>query len=125
MAYSKAGEEKRWLLWKEAEEKKLRQSGVDEDTIQKLHAADWEVFKAERWFYEHLADTNTYIDHRAADEPSVTVQTVQDLLDDIDDEKLHRHLLTVDRLTLQIIIWKMEVIRARKYPRNPAFPSTR
>ena len=33
MAYNKAKEEKKWRLWKEAEEKKLRSLGVDEDTI--------------------------------------------------------------------------------------------
>ena len=44
MAYNKAKEEKKWRLWKEAEENKLRSLGVDEDTIEtvcllsKLHA---------------------------------------------------------------------------------------
>ena len=34
MAYNKAKAEKEWLRWKEAEEKKLRELGVDEETIQ-------------------------------------------------------------------------------------------
>ena len=34
MAYNKARAEKQWLKWKEAEERKLRELGVDEDTIQ-------------------------------------------------------------------------------------------
>lgn len=33
MSYNKARAEKEWLKWKEAEEKKLRELGVDEDTI--------------------------------------------------------------------------------------------
>ena len=37
MAYNKARAEKEWLKWKTAEEKKLRELGVDEDTIQRLH----------------------------------------------------------------------------------------
>lgn len=33
MAYNKARAEKKWLKWKEAEEKKLRELGVDEETV--------------------------------------------------------------------------------------------
>ena len=40
MAYNKAKEEKKWRLWKEAEEKQLRSLGVSEDTIEKLHVHD-------------------------------------------------------------------------------------
>lgn len=36
MAYNKAKEEKKWRLWKAAEEKQLRSLGVSEDTIEKL-----------------------------------------------------------------------------------------
>ena len=48
MAYNKARAEKEWLKWKAAEEANLRELGVDEDTIQRLHYYDWESFKAER-----------------------------------------------------------------------------
>lgn len=51
MAYNKARAEKEWLKWKEAEEKKLRELGVDEDTIQRLHTYDWTQFKSERRFF--------------------------------------------------------------------------
>lgn len=36
MAYNKAKEEKKWRLWKEAEEKQLRSLGVNEDDIEIL-----------------------------------------------------------------------------------------
>ena len=107
MAYNKAGEEKKWRFWKEAEEKKLRRLGVREDVIKRLREADWEDFKAERRFFEHFPDTDTYIDWQAADEVPPSIRTAQDLLDDIDNEKLHRLLLSVDKLTLQIAVWKM------------------
>ena len=35
MAYNKATAEKEWLRWKEAEEKKLRELGVDEEDVYK------------------------------------------------------------------------------------------
>ena len=43
MAYNKAREEKKWRLWKEAEEKQLRSLGVSEDTIEQLrvHAVSY------------------------------------------------------------------------------------
>ena len=34
MVYNKAREEKKWRLWKEAEEKQLRSLGVNEDDIE-------------------------------------------------------------------------------------------
>lgn len=40
MAYNKAREEKKWRLWKEAEEKQLRSLGVNEDDIEKLRVHD-------------------------------------------------------------------------------------
>ena len=35
MAYNKASEERKWHYWKEQEEKKLRELGMDEEKIQK------------------------------------------------------------------------------------------
>ena len=48
MAYNKAKEERKWRLWKEAEEKKLRSLGVDEDTIEQLRTHDWAIFNSDR-----------------------------------------------------------------------------
>lgn len=44
MAYNKAREEKKWRLWKEAEEKQLRSLGVSENDIEKLRVHDWAIF---------------------------------------------------------------------------------
>ena len=56
MAYNKASEERKWRLWKEAEEKQLRELGVSEDRIAQLRTYDWEVFNSDRRYYEHHAD---------------------------------------------------------------------
>lgn len=45
MAYNKAREEKKWRLWKEAEEKQLRSLGVSEKDIEKLRVHDWAIFQ--------------------------------------------------------------------------------
>lgn len=54
MAYNKARAEKAWLKWKAKEEKHLRELGVNEDTIQRLHTYDWEMFKAERNYQQRI-----------------------------------------------------------------------
>jgi hypothetical protein len=108
MAYNKALEEKKWRQWKEAEEKELRRLGVDEDRIAQLRESDWDAFKVERRYYERYSDTDTYIDWQAAGEISPDIRTVQNLLDDIDDAELYRLLLSMDKLTLQIVLWRME-----------------
>ena len=46
MSFNYGREEKKWRLWKEAEEKELRDLGVDEETIEKLHNYDWAVFNS-------------------------------------------------------------------------------
>ena len=48
MAYNKASEERKWRLWKEAEEKQLRELGVCEEKIAQLRAYDWEMFNSDR-----------------------------------------------------------------------------
>ena len=52
MAYNKAKEEKKWRLWKEAEEKQLRKLGVDESTIETLRTHDWAIFNSDRRYYQ-------------------------------------------------------------------------
>ena len=40
MAYNHGREERKWRIWKEAEERILRKCGVDEDTIEKIRIYD-------------------------------------------------------------------------------------
>ena len=61
MSYNKARAERKWLKWKETEEKQLRELGVDEEIIQRLHVYDWEVFKSDRRFYERISALEAYI----------------------------------------------------------------
>ena len=56
MAYNKAKEEKKWRLWKEAEEKQLRNLGVTEDDIEQLRIHDWAIFNSDRRYYQRVHD---------------------------------------------------------------------
>ena len=66
MAYNKAKAEKEWLRWKEAEEKKLRELGVDEETIQRLHTYDWAEFNKERQYLQRQVEWSSYVDWASA-----------------------------------------------------------
>ena len=62
MAYNKAKEEKKWRLWKEAEEKQLRKLGVDENTIETLRTHDWAIFNSDRRYYQRMQEAGTYLE---------------------------------------------------------------
>ncbi len=108
MAYNKARAEKEWLKWKAAEEEeKLRKLGVDEDTIQRLHYYDWESFKAERNCQRWNVQSEEYISQQITeDQPEIT--TTEQLLDEIESPELYTLLSKADKLTLRIILMKIE-----------------
>lgn len=108
MAYNKAKEEKKWRLWKEAEEKQLRNLGVDEDDIEKLRIHDWAIFNSDRRYYQRVQETGTYLDELAVDTTQPEVKTVEDFLDSIENQHLYQVLIKVDRLTLQIALMKIQ-----------------
>lgn len=70
MAYNKAREEKKWRLWKEAEEKQLRSLGVSEKDIEKLRVHDWAIFNSDRRYYQRMQETGTYLMSSIAQEES-------------------------------------------------------
>ncbi|MDY4443264.1 MAG: sigma-70 family RNA polymerase sigma factor [Butyricicoccus sp.] len=105
MSYNKARAEKEWLRWKNAEEQQLRELGVDEEIIQRLHTYDWEVFKSDRRYYEKLSDTSL---HSVTEEKPRSLHTVQELLDEIENEHLFTVLQTQDEMTLEIVLYKLD-----------------
>ena len=107
MAYNHGKEERRWKRWKLAEEKVLRACSMDENTIEQLRLWDRAMFNSDRRFYEKLQDTGTYLDSVAGSEAPTEIYTVEDLLNDIENAELLKALLTVDKLTLQITLLKM------------------
>lgn len=104
MAYNKAKAEREWRLWKEAEERNLRELGVPEDTISKLHDYDWSIFKSDRRFYEHALWDDTYMSSCNSG-PHPFPETADQLLDCINNEALYSFLASMDKLTVQIFLW--------------------
>ena len=108
MSYNKARAEKEWLQWKEVEEKKLRELGVDEDTIQRLHTYDWVQFNKERRFLQRWDAWTPYVDQISAQQLEMPEDDEQNLLDNIEDQELLKLLLSLDKATLKILILKIE-----------------
>jgi len=108
MAYNKAREEKKWRLWKEAEEKQLRSLGVSENDIERLRVHDWAIFNSDRRYYQRMQETGTYLEEVAADMTQPEIKTVDDFLNNIENQQLYQVLIKVDRLTLQAILLQIQ-----------------
>ena len=93
---------------KEVEEKKLRELGVDEETIQRLHTYDWAQFNKERQYLQRQVDWSPYVDWVSAQDLELPVEDTESLLDSIEDMELFSLLHTVDKLTLEILFMKMD-----------------
>lgn len=114
MAYNHGREERKWRLWKEAEEKILRKYGVDESTIEEIRIYDRAEFNSNRRFYRYMNDVAEYLEEMADNESQAEVRSVEDLLNEIDSEALYRALLTVDKRTLLILLLKMQGYSTRE-----------
>ena len=107
MTYNKAIEERKWKKWKQQEEMKLRQYGMDEQAILELRRLDWEVFNAERRFREHQEVLPEYPAERESLPKEREIRNVRDLLDAIENEQLLHIMLNADKTTLQLLLLKM------------------
>ena len=90
MAFNNGREDRKWRIWKEAEEKVLREHGVDEATIEQIRIDDRADFNSNRRFYHWTSDFGEYLEGMADREQSAEVKTVEDLLDEIEDENLYQ-----------------------------------
>ena len=108
MAYNHGREDRKWRIWKEAEEKVLRECGVDEAIIEQIRTDDRADFNSNRRFYRWASDFGEYLEGMADREKQAEVKSVSDLLDEIENETLYLALITVDKRTLQIVLLKMQ-----------------
>ena len=114
MSFNYGKEERKWRLWKEAEEKQMRELGVDENTIEKLRVHEWAVFNSNRRYYRRLQDAGTYLEEVVEDSIQTEIKTVDEFLDSIESERLYKILITVDRLTLQAVILQAQGFSIRE-----------
>ena len=104
MAYNKASEERKWNYWKELEEKKLRELGMEEEKIQKLHQMDWEDFLEERRYRERLDGTMQDMDSERQKDDEQFAMDVKELLEHVGDRRLYEVLKGTEHQTLEILL---------------------
>ena len=106
MSYNHRKAELEWINWKEKEEKQLRELGVSEDVIQRLHTYDWQQFKADRSFYERQSDYDENLEWMPQMDTK-ELKNAEDLLNNIENEDLLTILEKVDKLTLEMLAMQM------------------
>lgn len=105
MAYNHRKAEIEWLNWKEKEEKQMRELGVDEDTIQRLHTYDWQQFNKERQYQQRWREVPEKLEQQLEPEWKMTSEF---LLEEIEDERLLAVLRGVDKSTLRILLYMLQ-----------------
>lgn len=109
MVYNKAKEEYKWKLWKEREEKKMRELGVSEEIITELQEYDWNCFKEERNYQNHQMPDTDFIE---GSEDTIgrweipQPGNVQEFIKAVDDRELKKALMELDQITLSIVLLK-------------------
>ena len=104
MVYNKTSEERKWNYWKEQEEKKLRELGMEEEKIQKLRQMDREDFLEERRYREHLDETMQDMDSIKEKDSELFARDVKELLDHIGDKRIYELLKETEHQTLEILL---------------------
>ena len=104
MAYNKTSEERKWNYWKEQEEKKLRELGMEEEKIQKLRQMGREDFLEERRYREHLDETMQDMDSIKEKDSELFARDVKELLDHIGDKRIYELLKETEHQTLEILL---------------------
>ena len=107
MVYNHAKEESKWKKWKEQEERLLRSLNVDEDIIMELRKYDSNAFKLERRIREKQNLTDNIFFYNLPYYDRKEIRSVEDLLNDIEDESLLHYLYQTDKTTLTIILLKI------------------
>lgn len=107
MGYNYAKEVAKWTKWKEQEEQLLRSLDVDENIINQLHEYDWEEFKADRRIRRKQNVTSDNFFYSIPYYDKKEILTIENLLDEIENEALLYYLSQTDQTTLNIILMKM------------------
>lgn len=108
MVYDYKNEYRKWIHWKQREEKKLIELGVDQSIIDELRKYDYEQFKAERRYKTKnlLFDDSFFVNHAVFN--NTNYYSLISILDDIENETLFNYLKHTDKSILQIIMLRIQ-----------------
>ena len=114
MGYDYKKEYMRWKEWKDNEEKILRQHHFNEQKIEELHEFDLEQFNAERRFRRNQNVTKDIFFNMQPVHDKKESYSIEDLLDQIENETLFEYLKYTDSIVLDIIILKQQGYNLRE-----------
>ena len=114
MGYDYKKEYIRWKEWKDREEKILRQHHFNEQKIEELHEFDLEQFNAERRFRRNQNVTKDIFFNMQPVHDKKESYSIEDLLDQIENETLFEYLKYTDSIVLNIIILKQHGYNVRE-----------
>lgn len=107
MGFNYAKEVMKWKKWKKQEEEVLQSLGVDKKVIQQLHDYDWEIFKTERRIRRRQNPTFDSFFINIPYHDKKELKTIDDLLDEIENEAIFDYLSNTNHTTLNIILLKI------------------
>ncbi len=114
MAYNHGYEQYKWDRWKIKEEKQLRELGMSEEMILELRNYDKEAFNKERVYYFWNRSNEEILEHKIKFHESLC-ENIHQILDQLDNQELYYALSQLDRLTLQIIFYRVQNIPTQKF----------
>lgn len=85
-----------------------KRNGGSGKKLRKSSYGDWVIFNSDRRYYRRLQDAGTYLEEVVEDTTQLEVKTVEYFLDNIENQQLYQVLIKVDRLTLQIVVMKIQ-----------------
>ena len=97
----------KWNQWKKQEEELLKALNVDDHIIKQLYDYDWEMFKTERRIRGRQDTTINTVLNNIPYYDKKEINTIDDLLSEIENEALFNYLSTIDKETLTIILLKI------------------
>ena len=107
MGYNKASELRKWIRWKNDEEKILRYYGFSDNKIEDLYNFDMEQFNSDRRFREKQVGNNDLINNVGISYLSLPLNDFHDVLDQLEDMKLYSIMSKVDVQTMAILFLKI------------------
>ena len=94
--------------------KTVAEFGCQRERHRKAPCHDWAIFNSDRRYYQRMQETGTYLEEVAADMTQPEINTVEDFLDNIENQQLYQVLIKVDRLTLHIAFMKVQGYSTRE-----------
>lgn len=108
MKYNYYKEKKIWKKCKEYEETIMKNSNFNKEYIKELQKYDLTEFNRERSFRTHQNVTKDVFFDLKATYDEKEINSINDLMDEIENENLYKILSKEDDVTLKILVYKIQ-----------------